>query len=122
MFIFIIKINKTRIKTKYSTNSKNLNHYVIGFCDAEPCFQLIISKNPKYTLGWSVKLVFYIHLHYKDVDILYQIQRFFGVGSVTINRDTANYQVVSLTDLLCIINHFNNFPLKTKKYIDFFTL
>ena len=120
MFIFIIKINKTRIKTKYSTNSKNLNpYYVTGFCDAESCFQLVISKNPKYTLGWSVKLVFSIHLHYKDVDILYQIQRFFGVGSVTINRDTANYQVVSLNDLLCIINHFNNFPLKTKKSIDF---
>jgi len=78
-----------------------------------------ISKNPKYTLGWSVKLVFSIHLHYKDVDILYQIQRFFGIGSVTINRDTANYQVVSLNDLLCIINHFNNFPLKTKKSIYF---
>lgn len=95
MFIFIIKINKTIIKTKYSTNSKNLNsYYVTGFCDAESCFQFFISKK-KYTLGWSVKLVFSIHLHYKDVDILYQIQRLFGIGSVTINRNTANYQVVS---------------------------
>lgn len=108
------------IKTKYSTNSVKLNpNFVTGFSDAESCFQLVISKNLKYTLGWSVKLVFSIHLHSKDISILYKIQEFFGVGSVTINKDTADYHVISLTDLLCIINHFENFPLKTKKYIDF---
>lgn len=29
------------------------------------------------------------------------------------------YQAVSLSDLACIIEHFNNYPLKTQKYADF---
>lgn len=98
----------------------NLNPYfVTGFCDAESCFNLIISKNPRYTLGWSTKLVFNIHLHSKDINILYLMQRFFGVGHVTLHGDKAMYQVVKLSDLAVIIKHFNNYPLKTKKYGDF---
>jgi len=80
----------------------------------------MISKNPKITLGWSVKLVFSIHLHSKEIDLLYSFQRFFGVGNVTLNKDSATYQVIRLSDLACVIEHFNNYPLKTKKYADFF--
>ena len=79
----------------------------------------MISKNPKHTLGWSVKLVFSIHLHSKEIDILYLIQRFFGVGNVTLNKDSATYQVIKLSDLACVMEHFNNYPLKTQKYADF---
>ena len=46
-------------KTKYTTHTNNLNpHLVTGFCDAEACFTISISKTPKQLLGWSVKLVF----------------------------------------------------------------
>lgn len=108
-------------KTKYTTRANNrVNpHFVTGFCDAESCFNLIISKNPRHTLGWSVKLVFNLHLHSKDIEILYLIQRFFGVGNVTLHGFAALYQAVKLSDLACIIEHFNNYPLKTKKYADF---
>jgi hypothetical protein len=54
------------------------------------------------------------------LDVLYSIQRFFGgVGNVTQHGDAAIYQVISIKDLACIIEHFNNFPLKTQKYADF---
>jgi len=106
--------------TKYTTSSNGLNpNFVTGFCDGESCFSLMISKNPKHTLGWSVKLVFSIHLHSKEIDLLYLIQRFFGVGNVTLNKDSATYQVIKLSDLACVIEHFNNYPLKTQKYADF---
>ena len=90
-----------------------------GFCDAESCFQLVIYKNPKVRSGWSVRLVFSIHLHIKEIDVLYKIQKFFFVGNVTIHKDTANYQVVSLTDLLRVIEHFNSYPLRSQKHSDF---
>jgi len=107
-------------KTRYTTRTYNLNPYfVTGFCDAESCFTLIISKNPKHTLGWSVKLVFNIHLHGKELESLYLIQRFFGVGSVTLNGDSATFQVVRLIDLARVIEHFSKYPLKTQKYADF---
>jgi hypothetical protein len=47
------------------------------------------------------------------------IQKFVGVGNVTMHKDTANYQVVSMTDLLRVIEHFNLYPLRTQKYSDF---
>jgi hypothetical protein len=64
-------------------------------------------------------LVFSIHLHVKDIDILYNIQKFLGVGNVTLHKDTANFQVVYMKDLLKVINHFNLYPLRTKKHSDF---
>lgn len=112
---FALKRNKP---LEASTN--NLNpHFVTGFSDAESCFNLTISKNIKHTIGWSVKLVFNIHLHSKDLDTLYLIQRFFARGNVTLYGDSAMYQVVRLSDLACVIDHFNNYPLKTQKSADF---
>ena len=51
-------------KTKYTTNTNSLNpNFVTGFCDAEASFYLSISKDPRYALGWSVKLAFSVHLY-----------------------------------------------------------
>lgn len=47
------------------------------------------------------------------------IQEFFGVGSITINKNTVNYQVTSMKDLLIIIEHFNKYLLRTKKHKNF---
>lgn len=109
----------TYIYFKYST--QNLNPYwVTGFCDAESCFQIVIYKNPKMKLGWNVRLVFSIHLSVKDIDVLYLIQKYFGVGNVTLHDNAVYYQVVAIGDLLKVIEHFHLCPLKTQKYIDFF--
>lgn len=64
-------------------------------------------------------MVFSVHLHSKDLDNLNLIQRFFRVGSVTLHGDSAMFQVTRLNDLAYIIEHFNNYPLKTQKYADF---
>lgn len=80
---------------------------------------MTIYKDSRYNSGWNVKLVFSIHLHVKDVKILYVIQNFFGLGNISINKDTANYQVTSLKHILSIIEHFNKYPLRTQKQIDF---
>lgn len=61
----------------------------------------------------------FLLLHSKDSNSLYLIQRFFGVGSVTLHGDTVLYQVVRLSDLEHVIKHFNNYPLKTQKHADF---
>ena len=104
-------------KLKYTTNTYKFNPYfVTGFCDAESCFSLNILKNPLYYLGWKITLVFSIHLHSKDIEILYLIQKFFGVGNVVINGDSAMFQITKLGDLALIIEHFKLYPLKTQKH------
>ena len=47
------------------------------------------------------------------------IQEFFGTGSITINKDTVNYQVTSMKDMLSVIEHFNKYPLCTSNFISF---
>ena len=107
-------------KTNYTTNTNSLNpNFITGFCDAEGSFTLNISKDPRYALGWSIKLVFNIHLNSKDIESLYLIQRFFCAGNVTMHGDTAMFQVIKLSDLACIIEHFNNYPLLTQKHADY---
>jgi hypothetical protein len=107
-------------KLKYTTNENKISpHFVTGFCDAEACFSLNIIKNPLFKLGWKIKLVFGIHLHSKDINILFLIQKFFGGGNVTLHGQSAMFQITKLEDLFFIIEHFKIYPLKTQKYADF---
>ena len=51
--------------------------------------------------------------------MLYFLQDFFHAGNVTIHGNAAMFQVIKLTDLFCIIEHFTNYPLKTQKHADY---
>ena len=65
---------------------------------------------------------FEINLHIKDINILYKIQSFFGVGSVTTrkNKNICVYRVTKINELIeVIVNHFSKYPLLTNKYSDF---
>lgn len=95
-------------------------YWITGFVDAEGCFSIRItkSKNTK----WKVSTSFEISLHIKDVDILYKIQSFFGVGAVYLRKDRniAAYKVSKLEYLRDkIIPHFKKYPLISQKSIDF---
>lgn len=66
---------------------------------------------------------FSINLHTKDRALLTRIQSFFGVGSISISKSGAKYQVQSLNDITnVIITHFNKYPLLTQKRRDFMIL
>jgi hypothetical protein len=69
-----------------------------------------------------VRISFEINLHEKDKDILYKIQSFFGVGNVYLrsNKKISLYRVTNITYIKnVIIPHFFNYPLISKKGIDF---
>lgn len=105
---------------KYGVN--NLNSYWInGFCDGESSFVISVVKTPRQ--NWQVQAIFIIGLHLKDLDLLQQIQSFFGgVGKIRISteRNTATYSVSKLNDIVNIIlPHFNQYFLITNKHIDF---
>jgi hypothetical protein len=63
---------------------------------------------------------FHIHLHAKDSPLLSGIQLFFGVGGISLSKDSALYHVSSVKDLTSvIIPHFMKYPLLTQKCADF---
>lgn len=104
-------------------NNKNTNldpWFITGFFDAESCFTIGVTKDNKYTTGWRVKLLISLSLHEKDEDLLLRIRNFFNVGCIYVARsDLICWSVTSLKDLEIIINHFDYYPLVTKKQIDY---
>lgn len=94
--------------------------FVSGFADGEGSFVVGIYKSSMYRTSRQVYSVFVIRLHIKDLDLLKQIQSFFGVGNIQIRNDYAEYYVKSIKDLInVIIPHFVKYPLLTQKRADF---
>jgi len=94
--------------------------FITGFTDGEGCFIISISRSNKYSSGWTVKPSFKITLHQKDLVLLQQIKNFFGVGSIYKQGLLSNqYCVTSVEYLAVVINHFEKYPLNTKKWVDY---
>ena len=110
-------IRREAFNTPALTLSPN---YVTGFTDGEGCFFVGISKDVKFKTGYRVKATFQIGLHEKDIALLEQIKLFFGVGKVTrLGTESVQYRVSGLDDLNTITNHFDNYPLLTRKHSDY---
>ena len=107
-------INKLEAKT-------NLDPWFItGLVDAEGSFMLGFFKSDTYRMGYQIQAIFKIALHSKDLDLLSQVQKFFGLGKITKHGETSSqYTVKSLKDLETIIAHFDNYPLLGQKWADY---
>lgn len=100
--------------------SDNLNPwYITGFSDAESNFTVRIIKSNSVKVGWVVQPVFQIGLHKRDLNLLEKIRISLGVGEIYHKEESSNYMVQSLSGLNVIVNHFNKYPLLTKKLEDF---
>jgi len=111
-------------RAKYNfknNNSYYLNpYYITGFTDGEGCFSLSLHQEKRMFTGWQIKPIFSIALHNRDINILEAIQRTFGVGKIYKHGAySIQYRVSSLKDIKIIIAHFDNYPLITKKCIDY---
>nr|UYG48999.1 NADH dehydrogenase subunit 4L [Rhizoctonia sp.] len=99
-------------------------YFVTGFCDAESCFNVSVSKRIKSTVGYVVQARFVIELQLSDIDLLFKIQSFFkGIGTVTKDpvKNVCRFSVVSIKDINnFIIPHFTEYPLQSAKCVDFF--
>jgi len=118
-----VKVLTNQLSNKcYSIlNNQKLNSWFItGFVDAEGSFIISIYKDEKSKLKWRVSAYFSIHIHEKDLLLLKLIQKTLGVGIVRKNNEnTVLFRVSNIKELQIIINHFNNYPLVSNKYLDF---
>lgn len=67
----------------------------------------------------QARLMFKISVHIRDKSLLEGIARFFGVGKISTNATSCQYIIQSISSLGPIINHFETYPLVTKKRLDF---
>lgn len=84
------------------------------------CFHITISKRSVNKTGYTVNLAFSIGLHRKDTELLRSIQAYFGgIGNLSVNEKTVYWRVLSVQELKVIVDHFDCYPLMTKKRLDF---
>jgi hypothetical protein len=98
-------------------------NYIVGLVDGEGSFTVYV-KNPdsskKVKRRTKVEPRFYVKLIEKDKEILYELGKFFGCGSVYFqgdkrrnHQDCYRYEVANRNDLeRIIIPFFRNNPLK----------
>ena len=110
------------LSKNYNTLAKcNLDPWFLtGFSDAEGSFIISIYRDEKSKFKWRVSAYFSIHIHVKDVLLLEQIHKTFGVGTLRKNNEnTVLFRVSDIKELQTIIDHFKNYPLVSAKYSDF---
>jgi len=113
-------------KRSYSTQTGNNSNLYInkawlltGFSDGEASFYISILKNTNYSTGFSVQLSFEINLHKKDRAILELFQSFWGVGVIRDGSEFVKFKVANSEDLKVVMDHFDNYPLITQKFVDY---
>lgn len=104
---------------KAETQSNVNPWFLTGFADGEACFLVKIYKSSSHINGWGARATFQIGLHKKDISVLNDIKNYFGVGSVSIKTNGCVYYVQAIKDLEVILNHFDRYPLITKKHADY---
>lgn len=117
------QINKVRFSstlTDIKAESTLNPWFLTGFSDGEACFIINIYKSNKHEAGWGARAAFQLGLHKKDLPILSSIKDYFGVGNISIKAaNSCVYSVQAIKDLDVILNHFDKYPLITKKHADY---
>jgi len=104
-------------------NSSISPQYITGFIDAEGCFRVKITKDPKRPSGVRVIPLFTIHLHIREITLLDKIKEYFGgAGSKRVSGGgkTVTYSVSSIKEINdVVIPNFDKYPLITQKRSDY---
>ena len=96
--------------------------YISGFVDGEGTFSVSFNRRAKLNAGIEVRPSFSVSQNKRNLKILQDIQKHFGVGGLRFSKRDQNYkyEVRSIDDLMSkIIPHFQKYPLRTSKKKDF---
>lgn len=94
--------------------------WISGFTDAEGCFNVSVTANNRYNLGYVTKLRFI--LDQNDELILNYIKLLFNTGKVSKRKNSINqyrYTITGFNNFKLLFNYFTIYPLKTKKYYSY---
>ena len=92
--------------------------FVSGLTEGEGCFCISFAVRSKLRTGLEVRPSFALSLNEKDLDLLRDLQAFFGCGWIRESKAdrTFKYEARSVGDLLDpIIPHFERHPLRGAK-------
>ena len=100
----------------------NFADYVVGFVDGEGCFGVSFTRRAKLKTGIEVRPSFSVSQSRRNLEILEEIQKFFGCGGIRFSRSDQCYkfEVRNLAEINGkIIPFFESNRLQTSKQNDF---
>ena len=115
------------MKTNNQQERLKMSFWILGFTDGEGCFTISCINNSTTKFGKQIFPEFVISQSSKSLEALKEIQKFFGCGSIVLNKRYDNHRenvykfcVRSISELDSeIIPFFDKFRLKTSKNNDF---
>jgi len=115
------------MKTNNQQERLKTSFWILGFTDGEGCFTVSCINNLTTKFGKQIFPEFVITQSSKSLEVLEEIQKFFGCGSIVLNKRYDNHRehlykfcVRSISELDSeIIPFFDKFQLKTSKNNDF---
>ena len=90
--------------------------WVCGFTDGEGTFFISIERQAKMVLGKQVRLGFKITQGEKNIQVLYKIKEFFGVGIVKPQRSDGSVWEYRVGNFKTVSGHILPFFAKHKLY------
>jgi len=96
--------------------------FVSGLTEGEGCFCVSFALRSKLRTGLEVRPSFSLSLNEKDLELLRDLQTFFGCGWIRESKSdrTFKFEARSVQDLLDpIIPHFGRYPLRGSKAASF---
>ena len=96
-------------------------NWIAGFVDGEGTFYIGINKHPDMKSGYQILPEFRIVQHERDIQLLYNLKKYFGAGVVRVNHDTRyELRIRDISALAgIVIPFFQKYPLYTQKKFDF---
>lgn len=97
--------------------------WVCGYVEGEGTFAISLENNENMKMGAQVRLVFKITQHVKNIQVLYAVKKYFGIGQVkpqNKNKTVWEYRVSNFEDMIrVIVPFFEKHSLHTFKKYDF---
>ena len=94
-------------------NKEQFGKWLSGFIDAEGNFQVFFDRQ-------YLSVLFRINLHVDDIEVLYAISKYLGVGSVRVQSSYGVYSIGKVKDLITVlIPLLDKHSLRTTKYLDY---
>jgi len=97
--------------------------WICGYVEGEGTFAISLETNVNMKMGAQVRLIFKITQHVKNVQVLYAIKKYFGIGQVKSqckNNTVWEYRVSNFDHMVkIIVPFFEKHALHTFKKYDF---
>jgi hypothetical protein len=109
-------------KTPALIPRQELATYISGYVDGEGCFCVSFQPSRRHRFGWEVRPSFSVSQNADRAELLYEIERMWGCGSIRPDRSdrTLKFEVRRIDDLVRkVVPHFRAHPMYSSKQTDF---